>query len=211
MPPRQVAGAVPHGATRRGGTTRGTTRAGEHPAKRQPAIPEAASRGLNYNNHQRRLVGNPASAIYGSIMSASLLVVASSLEKSLWDVIVLIVSTLIVFWLAHAYTDAVGDGVSFVGTSSVPIGRVVLHHLRAQWPIVESAFLPIATLVVLTLFGVKLDTALTVALIVDVAELFGWGALVARRMRMPMLRAVIFVLFTGSLGLIMVLLKVLVH
>ncbi|SDI81125.1 hypothetical protein SAMN05444157_0267 [Frankineae bacterium MT45] len=211
MPERHLPGSIPHGATKRGGTTRGTSRSAQPVSRDETHLPEAASRGLSYNNHHRRLRGNPASAIYGSIMSASLLVVSASLEKSLRDVVVLIISTLIVFWLAHAYTDAVGDGVSFTGTSSFPVRKVFGHHLRAQWPIVESALLPVATLLVLSLFGAKLDTALFVALLVDVVELFGWGVLASRRMQMPRMRAIVFVLFTGSLGLIMVLLKVLVH
>lgn len=176
------------------------------------------------------LPGNPASAIYGSIITASVLAAQGSHPDSVPRLVLLLLGTSLAFWLAHAYTDVLayritagaeaqgsplgGESGNRLGTSNVPRSgghRDYLHALREEWPIVEASLLPVLILLVTYGFGVKVNTAITVALAVDVLELLGWAALAARRMRTGLLEMVLFTAGNGLLGLAIVGLKVVLH
>jgi hypothetical protein len=58
---------------------------------------------------------------------------------------------------------------------------------------------------------VKTDTAVTIAIGVGVAELFGYGIVAGRRLNLSGVGVIVVGVVNGGLGLLIVLLKVLVH
>ncbi len=156
---------------------------------------------------RRRLPGNPASAVYGTIVSAGLIAGEATSHRSTAVVVLLMLGTLLVFWAAHTYADLLGGGVT---------DEPGKHHkwrsvLREEWPIVESGALPAVILVVAALFGASRESAALAALISAVAELCGWAALACRRMDLGWRHSVVYVLGAGGLGLAIIVLKVLLH
>ena len=82
---------------------------------------------------------------------------------------------------------------------------------RAQWPMLQSAW-PILVTLLLGVVGV-LDPvrAIDVAMAVGIGALFTYGVLIGRQERATWPRVLLNGLAVGSLGLAVLLLKVLVH
>ena len=156
---------------------------------------------------RRRRPGNPASAVYGTIVSAGLIAGEATSRRSTAAVVGLMAGTLIVFWAAHAYADLLGGRVVDEPGTSRPWRSV----LRAEWPIVESGVLPATVLVVTAAFGASRETAVLAALASAVAELCGWAALACRRMQLDRRQSIAAVLGAGALGLAIIALKVALH
>ena len=83
----------------------------------------------------RTFAGDPSNAIYGTIIVAGLLVGEESTHHSILAVVLTIIATLVVFWMAHAYAHVLGGAAGTGGPTRLAIG----HTLRAEWPIVETA------------------------------------------------------------------------
>jgi hypothetical protein len=157
---------------------------------------------------QYRMGGNPASAIYGAIVTAGLLAAEGAGHRGVTDLVISVAGTLLVFWLAHAYTDMMG-GLIAKGRSD---GRPSLARaLREEWPIVESGLLPLLALVIARGVGAAVSTAQTVALIVVVIEIGGWAFLAGRRMELTHWRLITFMVVSGGLGVVIIVLKSLLH
>lgn len=154
---------------------------------------------------RERLAGNPASAIYGTIVVAGLLVAEAATDTSIPAVIASIVVTLIVFWIAHAYSQLLGLGVNADRSWWASL-RLELRH---EWPIVESAFVPIAALVIARFVGVDRSNAFLIAALSAVVELAVWASLACRRQGMPTPQRVRYVAVAVALGGIVIALKAL--
>jgi hypothetical protein len=117
-----------------------------------------------------------AGAVYGSLLAASVIAASGvSGPHPRLALILLLVVTGIVFWLAHVYAHLVGERE--VGrTVTWPDVRLVARH---EWPIVEAALLPALAVLV----SPWLDTGETawLAICVAVAQQVLWATLGARR------------------------------
>lgn len=158
----------------------------------------------------RELPGNPASAVYGTILVAGQLAVESNTDHSAGRILASLAATLVVFWLAHAYTDALG-GVISAGPAREGERPTFRHALRVEWPIVESGLVPAAVLGIALLVGASPPTAAAVALVVAAVELVGWALLAARRAGAQGVRLVAFVATAAAFGGVLVVLKFLLH
>ena len=155
---------------------------------------------------RRRANGNPASAIYGTIVAAAAVAAEGAGGHDTATTLGAMVASLAVFWIAHAYTDALGrrvEGERFAG--------LLRQLLREEWPIVESG-LPLAIVLLAGAgLGASVGVSATAALVAAVLELFGWAALACRRAGFGGLRAVGYVLGAGVLGVAVIALKYAIH
>ena len=148
-----------------------------------------------------------AGAIYG-IIAAMAVIAGTASGSSHTKPLSLTVATLLVFWLAHVYAQALS------------------HHLRGarrlEWSVLREAMIeerpllegPVPLLVVLTLGATGvLDQrqAMRVALWLGVAELLAWGILYARRQRWSWVTALVAGAVNALFGLLIVFLEVVVH
>ncbi|WP_375501810.1 hypothetical protein [uncultured Jatrophihabitans sp.] len=158
----------------------------------------------------RELPGSPASAVYGTILVAGQLAVESGTDDSTGQILGSLAATLIVFWLAHAYTDTLGGVIG--GADGVDGEQPSLRRaLRVEWPIVESGIVPAVVLGLAVLFGAATRTATGAALIVAAVQIVGWALLAARRAGARGLRLVGFVGASAVFGIALVVLKYLIH
>jgi hypothetical protein len=153
---------------------------------------------------------NPARAIYGTILVMAV-ITALSHDDSVTSaqLIAGVLATTFVFWIAHVYAEVLGQRMERAG------GRPTFANLavaaRGEWPLVEASLLPVLCLLVGVIGVVKTDTAVAIAIGVGVIELFGYGIAAGRRLQLSRGGIIVVGVVNGALGLLIVLLKVLVH
>lgn len=160
------------------------------------------------SQQRRRLPGNPASAIYGTLVTAGVLAARGAGDRDLAELCLTVGGTLLVFWLGHAYTDLLG-GVVATGRQAGP--AALLHALRVEWPIVESGVLPVAATLLARGAGASSNTAVLAGLLVAVVEICLWAVLAGRRLQLTLFARLSYVLVSGLLGLAIIALKALLH
>ena len=116
---------------------------------------------------------NLPGAIYGTLVVLAVLVGAGSHpEWPLWGILVLVVATSFVFWLAHVYAGALGRSLH---SRQHLNRRMVTSVARHEWPLLQAAAWPSLALLVGVLGLIERDTALRLSSFVAIASLFAWG------------------------------------
>jgi len=150
---------------------------------------------------QRRAAG-----IYGAIITAAILAAAGG-ELPTAALVVSVVVTLLVYWLAEEYAELLGEQAE---KGVLPTWDYIRGALVATWPMVSASYLPLLALVLARLAGASPLTAANVGLAVAIVVMtvHAWWAGRAARLRG---RQLFFVTSAAAaLGLVMILLKDLV-
>src|ERR1700761_4731571 len=158
---------------------------------------EPAARNLG----QRRAAG-----IYGAIVTAAILDTAGG-HVSTAALVVSVVVTLLVYWIAEEYAEVVGEQVE---GGRLPSRASVRRALTATWPMVSASYAPLLALVLARVAGASAVTAANIGLAAAIVLLtfHGWSAGRAARLHgWPLFLATSVAL---ALGLVMVALKDLV-
>jgi hypothetical protein len=151
-------------------------------------------------------VENMAAGIYGVIIGAA--VMATSHGESSTAVALAVLVTLIVYWAAERYARLVAERVHD--------GRgLTLHEVRVQltsgWTIVTASALPLAVLVVGDLLGFDAQVAVSLALAASTLLLFGVGWEIGREASLGTGERILMAMSAGAFGVVMVVLKALLH
>jgi hypothetical protein len=153
---------------------------------------------------------NPARAIYGTILVMAVITALShddSVKSA--ELIAGVLATTFVFWIAHVYAEVLGQRVEGEA-GRFSFGNVAVAA-RGEWPLVEASLLPVLALLLGVVGVVETNTAVGIAIGAGVVELFGYGIAAGRRLRLSLRATIAVALVNGALGLVIVLLKVLVH
>ena len=148
-----------------------------------------------------------AGTVYGTIVVLSVVTAGATVEHDLWRLAVIAAATVAIYWLAHVYSDGLGESLN-VGRrlTANELGAIA----RRERSILLAAVLPVAA-IVLGAIGVLADrTALWVAVGVGVATLTVQGLRYARLERLSPTGTVVTVAINLALGLVIVVLKALV-
>jgi len=157
---------------------------------------------------QRLANANLASAIYGEILLLSVLAAVGAHDVAPATVLATVVSSQLVFWLAHAYAETIGRTVhSEDGIGRDGIGRVMAH----DWPIVQAAGPAIVLMVLAMIDVLETNTGVDVAIGLGVLSLFAWGFAAARRSRDTLGAQLLAGALSGAFGLVIVALKIAIH
>ena len=150
-----------------------------------------------------------ASGIYGAIITAAILATAGT-ELHTGALVVTILVTLVVYWLAEEYAELLGEQAE---GGRVPTWDYIRRSLAATWPMVTASFAPLVVLVLARLAGTSIPVADNIALATAIVLLVihGWSAARAAQLRGWPLAFATSV--AAALGLVMVVLKdvVLLH
>jgi len=147
--------------------------------------------------------------IYGVVLVTALIAIGEHYDTDL-EVLLYVVGTMVIFWLAHVYAGVVaagGDPARKTDALHVKIGHAMRHSIGML-----LAMLPPTILLALGSFGVlDEDDAYDMALLVGVVVLavIGWlnAARNGRRWPMRLLGALV----TSALGLLVIGLSALAH
>jgi len=168
------------------------------------------ARGVFYCPAMRHAtVARLTSSIYGTVLTIAL-IAAYSAEESLDPALIAaaLLVTLGVFWLAHSQAELLAMRYAVGHALSRSEMRAELRHAR---PMVEAGLLPSGALLLGTIGLVSDDTSVTLALGIGVAQLAGWGIAIGAREKLGTLRTFLVTAINISLGLAVVVLKLLIH
>jgi hypothetical protein len=149
-----------------------------------------------------------SAAIYGSILAASVVAALDVTEVSPREMTMTLLATTLVFAVAHAWSEVVGERIAFGHGASA---RRLLELIRREWPLVEAGFVPGAALALAWAGLWSASVGAGVALALAVMQLVGWGILVGRRSYDGWPAALFVGVVNGFFGLILVGLKIAVH
>ena len=146
-----------------------------------------------------------AQAIYGAVIGASAIAIASS-ERDLGEISLAVVVTALVYWVAERYAEVLAAAVHAEGRR-----ERVLAALRHGGPVLEAALTPLVVLVVVDLLTGRLALAVFVALGLATLMLGGFGHAAARRAGAGRLGGFGWGLCSAALGLVVIGLKIFLH
>jgi hypothetical protein len=151
--------------------------------------------------------GNLAGSLYGVVLVTSVLAAFAGTERVGYVIAAVIVTTS-VFALAHAWAHALARS----GAARAPLDRhAFVRSLGHEFSIVQAALPATLVLLVAALDVYSVETALWIAVLVNVALLFTWGAGLRQLAGGAGLQVLGAGLASSSLGLVLILLKILVH
>jgi hypothetical protein len=152
--------------------------------------------------------GNFAAAVYGSILAAGVVASLDVGDVHGGAMTVALGGTMLVFWLAHVWSEAMADRMSDPRPYTWRRVRAVAAW---HWPMVQASVAPLAALVLADVGVWSLDTAVTVALALSVAQLAGWGIAIGRRTFGSWPAALLSGAVDALFGVVLIVLKTFVH
>ncbi|MBN6050978.1 hypothetical protein JYK22_03440, partial [Nonomuraea sp. RK-328] len=144
-------------------------------------------------------------AVYGSLLAASVVAgSAAGTPSTVADLVALLISTGVVFWLAHVYVRLVEHGLH-------PLTwRRVRAAGRVEWPLAQAAFPPAVAAAFASVLGLSDGAATWVALGVAVSTQVAWAVAAAVTAGLGRTGIAVSAVINLGLGLIVILLKTLV-
>ncbi len=154
------------------------------------------------------------SAVYGVIVVAGLVVIIGDYAEASWEVLVKVTVTVLVFWVAHVFAGTVAHLSDAYEVGMAPLQRLrsaMRYALDHSWGMLLAVLLPVQPLLLGARGWITDQQAIWSTLWAAVLALaiLGWVK-VARWSKRTSYR-LIGAGVTGGLGLVLILLKTLVH
>jgi hypothetical protein len=166
-------------------------------APRDIAFPEAT-----------RIGRNMQAAVYGTILTLSLIAVASEYQSSAPRIAASVLATQLIFYLAHVYAGQLGIRLE-TGRGLTSVQRRAV--LREEWPLLAAAGPPCLVLIAGALAGINTTLVVNLALGVGVGTLALYGVQLGRAEHRSLSGVLTTAAVNSGFGLIIVVLKVAVH
>ncbi|WP_163548862.1 hypothetical protein [Candidatus Frankia nodulisporulans] len=157
--------------------------------------------------------GRPEHGIYGTVLTAGLIAAQDPKVDPLGQIVVDVLITVAVFWLAHGYAHAVARPL---GPDEVPGPprrglRLARSAMVENWPLARASVLPIAVLALVRLLGASMDDAQEAALWTCVVLLTLWGLRAGQAAGLAGWRLVRYTSGSALLGVVLVVLEIAIH
>jgi len=149
---------------------------------------------------------NTAAGIYGTIVAAG--VMAAAHASTAAAVIVGVAFTLVVYWAAERYARLVADRIH---RDRPPTWAEVRAQLRSGWEMVTVSTLPLLVLALFALLGAQLGVAVLAGLLCSTLMLCLAGWEIGSGGRLSVLERGVLVAVAGGFGVLMIVLKSLLH
>lgn len=147
-----------------------------------------------------------AAGIYGVIVGTAVMAASHADSASAMTVAVLV--TLVIYWGAERYSRLVAERIH---EGHRPNWRQVRLQLTTGWELVTASALPLAVLVILRLLSVSLDLAVTWALACSTLLLCLAGWEIGWYGQLTNLERLVSAAVAGTFGVVLILLKTLLH
>lgn len=149
---------------------------------------------------------NGEGMITGTVVSASVIAAsAGHLEET--RLILAILGTAFIYWLAHLHARTLGDAVKH---RTHPVDALK-ESLAETWPILAAALVPAVILFALQLFGVDIVTDAWIAVIACTGLLTGYSFFAGRRGGLSLRGSVLSACIGALLGMLVIGLKAGLH
>lgn len=147
-------------------------------------------------------------AIYGLILVGSLMAAESYKHETHFDVLLSVVLTLVVYWLAHAYSLALGLRIESSRSLSL---RSLREGLLSSASVLQGALVPLLALLVAWAAGASSQTAIDLALWSSIATLAALELVAGIRAKEKPLELVLSCCVGVGIGAAVLALKALLH
>jgi hypothetical protein len=170
----------------------------------------SARRGQSARRMARWLVpeANPSGTAYGIIAIGALLAAESSVRETYPETVGSVALTMLLYWLAHSYSQLLGRRLSTHRRLSYREAWDVLLH---DWSILRGASAPFVCLLIAWTAGASQANAVTAGLWSAVASLVVFELAAGLRSRARGAELAVDVLFGAAMALAIVALKALLH
>jgi hypothetical protein len=149
-------------------------------------------------------------AVYGVILVSGMIVVAGMHRATSLQVLLTVVVTVLVFWIAHVYAGTVAHHGLYEHRER-SLGDAFRMAVERSWGLLGSALIPCVILLLGTTRVVPDDVAIWSALWAGTVVLGVLGYVAFTRRGAPIVGRIIGALSTAAFGLVMVVLKAVVH
>jgi hypothetical protein len=144
--------------------------------------------------------------VVGTVVAAGVLAAsAADDDPQVLDIAIYMFSTVFVLWLAHGWAHGLGRRAAGAKESGLWVG------IRHELPVLRSVVVPLVALAVASTAGATASNAITIAAWACVVELGIFGAGIARREGLSMVRVGTTAVGCATLGVAMIGLKSFVH
>lgn len=151
---------------------------------------------------------NAPDLLYGGIVAGSVLAVSSAHAEATSHVAVATALVTLIYWLAHVYVEAIGGRFT---DAEQPIHRRIGEAMRDAVEVLVGALPPILIFLLARLAGADVQSAAQVALWITVALLMAAGGAAAYLAGQRGWPLVLETLIAGCFGMLVILLKYLLH
>lgn len=154
------------------------------------------------------MLPNPGAAVYGTIIVGALLAAESAKRETYAASVGAVAIALLVYWLAHTYSEFTGDALERRQRLTLDgLARTLMHELT----IVAGAAIPLLALLICWIAGVRLTTAVAVAVWTSAATIVMIEVVAGVRAHLPT-RALVAQIAVGTLfGLLVIALELVLH
>lgn len=152
--------------------------------------------------------GNSSAVIYGELITGATIAAALGSTKKVEELVLIVVATLLIYWIAHGYSDVVGEGLHRGGHLD---GGGVWRAIRREWPMLAACLPPLIVLVVAVALGASADLARYLALALITLSLIGYGTRAARQAGFSIPLQIVTAAVHAALGVGIIGLKALLH
>ena len=176
-----------------------------------PPLRAVRCRPIVSSAHVRRLLPrrNLAASVYGTVLVSSVIVGLGQAKLSAVEMMIAIAVTSTVFALAHAWS--IGLARSASDREALRLDHM-LEGVEHEWPMVLSAIPALVALALAALDVYSAKSGLWIAIVANTLLLFCWGAILRHQGEATStIQSLAAGLTTASLGLVLVVLKALVH
>jgi len=160
---------------------------------------------------KRLILGDPqtiAGTVYGTIIVMSVIAAgAHAYQHHLWRLVVLAGGSVVVLWLAHVYSQALGESLSLGRRITVD---EVASIARREFAVIAAAIIPLVAVALGATGIVEHRTAVQLALWLGVAVLTAQGIRYARLEHLHPGATFVTIILNLAIGLTLVALEVLI-
>ena len=151
---------------------------------------------------------NPAGLVYGTLAVGALLAAESARRETYARTVGAVVVTLLLYWLAYSYAEFTAIRLrQHLRFTAAGLARIATRELS----VLAGAALPLLEVLCLWAAGVRLSTAVTGAIWTSAMAIVAIEATIAVRARLPRRELVLQTTVGVVLGLLVIVLRVLLH
>jgi positive regulator of sigma E activity len=151
---------------------------------------------------------NPAGVVYGTLIIGAVLATESVRRETLLDTVGATVLALLLYWLAHSYATTLGERLD--RKTPLSAATVVRSVLRDR-AIVRGALVPILALLIASVLGATLSTAVLVAVWTSSGTIVAFEVLAGFRARLRGRELVVQICTGTVMGLMIIALRTVMH
>lgn len=154
------------------------------------------------------MLSDLSAAIYGTMTVGALLAAESAGSETYAETVIAVVITLVIYWFAHSYAEFAAERLKERQPLRFgPLGRIMVR----QVPILFGAVIPLVAVLILWAASASLSTAVTAAVWTSAVTVVLIEMLAAVRAERTGRELVAQTLFGALLGLLIIVLRLVLH